>query len=138
MTKPSTETECRAFAAAIRAHHRCSGEFTANRLSTLGITRLGGGANNAVYECNWGERASCIKVYRTDGRERDTREWLTLQLLADRCPGIAPRPLWRDVEPALSLVAMEVVPGQSLRDRPQCRSSAGIARPRRAVAGRGG
>jgi hypothetical protein len=41
-----------------------------------------------------------------------------LQLLAGRCPGIAPRPLWRDDDPTLPLVAMEVLPGQSLRDRP--------------------
>lgn len=113
----STEAECRAFAVAIRAHHRGESEHTDSHLATLGITRLGGGANNAVYRCSSGERACCIKVYRTDGRDRDEREWLALTLLADRCPGVAPRPLWRDADPALPLVALEVVPGHSLRDR---------------------
>jgi len=118
VTTPSTEAECRAFAAAIRAHHQDSPKFTTDRLATLGITGLSGGANNTVYSCHWNDRACCIKLYRTDDRRRDEREWLALHLLTDRCPGTAPRPLWRDLDPTFPLVAMERIPGESLRDQP--------------------
>lgn len=116
MTAPAPpEATCRAWCAAIRAHHPA--DLAA--LAQLGIAPVLGGRNNAVYRCADGTETCCVKVYRTDGRRRDEREWRALAFLAAHRPGLAPRPFHREPDPDLPIVAMEWLPGEPLLGLPR-------------------
>lgn len=106
------------YVALVRAHHRNDGTIDLGALALHGIAPLPGGRNNTLYRCLTDDGPCCIKVYRTDSRRRDEREWHTLTFLATHLPGIAPRPLHHAPNDRLPMVAMEYLPGKPLHTLP--------------------
>jgi aminoglycoside phosphotransferase (APT) family kinase protein len=72
------------------------------------------------------EEGMAVKRFRSpvDGDERrlygdePLREWRALMLLARFAPGLAPRPMWADLDADPPLIAMSRVPGTPLGTRP--------------------
>ncbi len=72
------------------------------------------------------EEGIAVKRFRShvDGDERrlygdePRREWRALKLLARYAPGLAPRPIWADLDADPPLIAMSQVPGEPLGTRP--------------------
>jgi len=58
----------------------------------------------------------CLKLYRTDKRDRATCEYQTLMHVAEHGITAAPQPLWHDPDPELSVVAMTMVAGEPVYD----------------------
>jgi Ser/Thr protein kinase RdoA (MazF antagonist) len=91
-------------------------------LRDLCLRPLSGGRQNHVYL--WvpaGDRATVIKIYRTDDRRRADREWAALTLLAAHDIGDVPRPLWIDPDPVAPAIGMTWLHGTPLleaADRP--------------------
>ena len=106
---------CEAWFARIRAQHRSAAPLDLGELAAAGINPIAGGGNNTIYRCEDGEWACCVKLYRTDGRRRDEREWRALVLCAEHLPGLAPRPFAYSPDEQVPLVAMEYLPGTPLR-----------------------
>lgn len=77
---------------------------------------LNGGRNNQVWQTQIEDRTYCVKVYKVDERRRAEREWLALNLLAERAPGIAPLPFWYEPFPSAPLVIMENIAGAALAE----------------------
>lgn len=104
--------------AALRAARAAGPGTESRRVEDLGLRPLAGGRNNHVYSWDTPRGATCIKVYKADGRGRDEREWEALTLLAGHAvPGV-PAPLWRDPHQAAPAIGMTIVPGTSLPDLP--------------------
>lgn len=115
MTLPlPTPTTCHDWLTLVQSHHRPGGRPDLATLAQAGITPLTGGLNNTLYLCERDGRACCIKLYRTDGRQRDEREWHALTFLATHLPGVAPRPLHHAPDDHVPMVAMEYLPGTPL------------------------
>lgn len=110
-----TEARCEAWFASIRAQHRSDKSPDLAELARAGITPIVGGGNNTLYRCEHGNQDCCIKLYRTDDRRRDEREWQAINFLAMHVPGLAPRPFAHSRDADLPLVAMEYLPGTPLR-----------------------
>jgi aminoglycoside phosphotransferase (APT) family kinase protein len=71
------------------------------------------------------EEGMAVKRFRSpiDGERRlyggePRREWRALTLLARYAPGLAPRPLWAELDANPPLIAMSAVPGTPLGTRP--------------------
>lgn len=62
--------------------------------------------------------ATEVRKAFVNGAEEADREWQSLRLLAEHAPGIAPRPLRREVDAGRQVVVMERIPGESLGSGP--------------------
>jgi hypothetical protein len=73
-------------------------EATSILLSSRRMTDVRAGGNSRVVRVDMGGTSYAVKDYsrRSDGRARLEREWLSLDLLATRLPGLVPEPIWRD------------------------------------------
>lgn len=91
----------------VRAHYR-------DATLPTDLRRLSGGLNNGVYDVG----GLCVKLYKVDDRRRWEREWRALSFLAEAGLTVAPRPLWYDPDASPPAVAMELLPGEPLHDRP--------------------
>jgi hypothetical protein len=60
------------------------------------------------------ERGVVIKRYVQYARGEPAREWRALRLLAEHAPGLAPEPLWADLDADPPVVEMSLVPGAPL------------------------
>src|SRR5262249_1157982 len=83
-------------------------------LRQLALTRLHLGRNNRVFQWNSPHGPLCIKLYRTDKRDRARCEWTALCHLAAHGVTAVRHPLWHDPHPDLPAVGMNMIPGQSL------------------------
>jgi len=83
-------------------------------LPNLGLTPISGGRNNRVYRWDSPEGPICLKLYRTDKRNRAGAETLALGHMAEHGVAGVPRLLWHDEHPVLPAVAMTLVPGTPL------------------------
>jgi aminoglycoside phosphotransferase (APT) family kinase protein len=64
------------------------------------------------------EREVVIKRYIQYARGEPAREWRALQLLAEHAPGLAPEPLWADLDADQPVVEMSLLPGAPLGGAP--------------------
>ena len=95
-------------------------------LHRTAAARLSGGRNNAVWAAELDGHRVCIKLYRSDERDRAGREWRALRVLTRHAPGRAPLPYLVDGA-APPLVAMELLPGRPLGGRLDVRQLAALA-----------
>lgn len=94
----------------LRAH--ATGGARHEALREAGARPFAGGYRNAVYEWASPDGPVAIKIYRKDDRFLADREWLSLTLLSEHCPGAAPAPLWTDPRRTQPAVGMTVIPGR--------------------------
>ena len=78
-------------------------------LPDLRLRPLTGGRNNRVYAWDSPEGEVCLKLYRTDKRDRADCEYQALTHVAAHGVTAAPRALWHDPDPELPAVAMTLV-----------------------------
>ncbi|WP_409495989.1 aminoglycoside phosphotransferase family protein [Amycolatopsis sp. cmx-11-12] len=83
-------------------------------LPGLRLRRLPGGRNNRVFAWDGPDGEVCLKLYRTDKRDRAACEFQALTHLAGSGINAAPRPLFLDPDAELPAVAMTMVPGRPL------------------------
>lgn len=67
-----------------------------------------------VYAWSGPDGEVCLKLYRTDKRDRTGCEYAALQHLAIHGVTAGPEPLWLDPHPDLPAVAMTLLPGEPL------------------------
>jgi Ser/Thr protein kinase RdoA (MazF antagonist) len=77
---------------------------------------LTGGRNNRVFAWDSPDGEVCLKLYRTDKRDRAACEYQALMHVAGRGVTAGPQPLWHDPDPQLPAVAMSMLPGQPVPD----------------------
>jgi hypothetical protein len=83
-------------------------------LSQHGLIQLTGGRNNRVYRWSSPRGPVCLKLYRTDKRDRARCEWTALRHLADHGVTVACTALWHDPHPELPAVGLRLVPGRPI------------------------
>jgi Ser/Thr protein kinase RdoA (MazF antagonist) len=110
-----------------RAHAGVATPEDRNLLGRTATRRLAGGRNNAVHAAELDGRRVCLKLHRTDDRDRAGREWRALGVLARRAPELAPLPYLLDQAAPPPLVAMELLPGRPLGGRLDARQLAALA-----------
>lgn len=82
-------------------------------MRNVAASRLNGGRNNPIFGCTLDGQRLCVKLHKTDGRQRDRREWEALNALA--ASGIAVGPLPIGYAPgAQPVMAVEHLPGSGL------------------------
>jgi aminoglycoside phosphotransferase len=64
------------------------------------------------------EREVVVKRYVSYARGEPAREWRALRLLAEHAPGLAPEPLWADLDADPAVVEMSLLPGTPLGGAP--------------------
>lgn len=80
-----------------------------------GVDRLSGDFNNGVYRVTSEHGRCCVKVYRSDHRQRGDREWRALSFLQDHGCSFAPRPHERQQVEGTTVTTMEYLEGSHLR-----------------------
>ncbi len=100
--------------AELRQLHRNEPARLDGPLSDLGLTPLPGGHNNRVYRWDSPEGPVCLKLYRTDKRNRSGSEALALVHLEQHGVGGVPRVLWHDDHDVLPAAALTLLPGAPL------------------------
>jgi Ser/Thr protein kinase RdoA (MazF antagonist) len=92
--------------------HRRNPSMLDHDLPGLRLRSLTGGRNNQVFTWDGPDGEICLKLYRTDKRDRATSEYQALTQVAACGITAAPHPLWHDPDPELPAVAMTMVAGQ--------------------------
>jgi Ser/Thr protein kinase RdoA (MazF antagonist) len=100
----------------VRRHRRQGSATLDNALPRLELRPLAGGRNNLVFAWNGPDGEICLKLYRTDKRDRAACEYQALTHVAACGITAAPKPLWHDPDPELPAVAMTMVAGQPVSD----------------------
>lgn len=85
-------------------------------LPGLRLRPLTGGRNNRVFAWDGPDGEVCLKLYRTDKRDRAAYEYQALTHVAACGVTAAPQPLWHDPDPELPAVAMTMLAGQPVPD----------------------
>jgi hypothetical protein len=83
-------------------------------LPQFALTRLHRSRNNRLFRWNSPLGPICIKLYRTDKRDRARCEWTALHHLAAHGITAIRQPLWHDPHPDLPAVGMSLIPGQPI------------------------
>jgi aminoglycoside phosphotransferase (APT) family kinase protein len=97
--------------AELRALHRTRPEALNGDLTQFGLTRLAGGRNNRVYRWSSPSGPACLKLYRTDRRDRAKCEWTALRHLAAHGVVAACSAFWYAPDPELPALGLRLVPG---------------------------
>jgi aminoglycoside phosphotransferase (APT) family kinase protein len=105
------DTIPRSLLAELRALHRTRPDLLDGDLPQLGLTRLPGSRNNRVYRWSSPHGPACLKIYRTDRRNRAKCEWIALRHLAEHGVVAACSAFWYDPDPELPAVGLRLVPG---------------------------
>jgi Phosphotransferase enzyme family len=100
----------------VRRRRRQGSATLDNALPRLELRPLAGGRNNLVFAWDGPHGEVCLKLYRTDKRDRAACEYQALTHVAACGITAAPEPLWNDPDPELPAVAMTMVAGQPLSD----------------------
>lgn len=100
----------------LRNFHRHNPSLLDDDLPGLRLRSLTGGRNNRVFAWDGPDGEVCLKLYRTDKRDRAGSEYQALTHVAASGITAAPEPLWHDPDPELPAVAMTMVPGQPVLD----------------------
>ncbi len=100
----------------LRMIHRRDPGLLDSEHPDLRVRPLTGGRNNRVYAWDSPDGEVCLKLYRTDKRDRAACEYRALAHLAAHGVTAAPQALWHDPDPDLPAVAMTLVPGVTLPD----------------------
>lgn len=100
--------------AELRVLHRERPNALGADLPEHGLTQLTGGRNNRVYRWSGPRGPVCLKLYRTDKRDRARCEWTALRHLADNGVTVACTALWHDPHPELPAVGLRLVPGRPI------------------------
>ena len=96
--------------------HQVVGLATESDMSAMkrvGVHHMTGGRNNPIFGCTIDGQRVCIKLHKTDGRQRDRREWEALSVLAASHPAVSPLPIGYEPE-AQPAMAIELLPGTGL------------------------
>ncbi|GAB3474106.1 aminoglycoside phosphotransferase family protein [Amycolatopsis cihanbeyliensis] len=109
--------------AELRHFHRHNPSLLDEALPGLRLRPLTGGRNNRVFAWDSPDGEVCLKLYRTDKRDRAACEYQALTHVAACGVTAAPRPLWHDPDPELPAVAMSMVPGQPVPELAEPTSS---------------
>ncbi|GAA5111018.1 aminoglycoside phosphotransferase family protein [Haloechinothrix salitolerans] len=104
----------------LRVLHRERPEALDTDLPEYGLIPITGGRNNRVYRWSSPRGPVCLKLYRTDKRDRARCEWTALRHLTDHGVTATSTALWHDPHPELPAVGLRFVPGQPITalDRP--------------------
>ncbi len=105
-------------AAAVRHNQGGSTADDQAALNEVGFTPLHGGRNNGVFRLNWGDGMLCMKIYRSDGRQRGKREWDTLHFLAEHHIPFVPKTFQLVHIDGIDVVVMQFVEGSNLGYKP--------------------
>jgi hypothetical protein len=100
--------------AELRIFHRRGPNMLEDDLPGLRLRRLAGGRKNRVFAWDGPDGEVCLKLYRSDARDRAGREHQALVHLAESGITAAPQPLWHDPDPELPVVATTMLPGQAV------------------------
>ena len=87
------------------------------RVRELGLRRLAGGRNNAVFAFQHDGESLCLKIYRVDRRQRAGTEWHALIWLWRHGYYFAPQPLHHYADAGQPAVVMEFIEGRWLGKR---------------------
>lgn len=98
----------------LRALHRAEPAALSHDLPELGLRPLADARNNRVYAWNSPDGTVCLKLYRTDKRDRAACEHTALQHIAAHRLTAGPQALWHDPHPELPAVAMTFLAGEPL------------------------
>ena len=86
-------------------------------LRSIAFSRLTGGKNNGVYRAHVEGRDCCIKVFKTDIRQRGQREWESLLYLREKGIDYVPTPYQFATVDGTAVLVMELVGGSHLGHR---------------------
>ncbi|MGH3822064.1 MAG: phosphotransferase [Pseudonocardiaceae bacterium] len=100
----------------LRNFHRRDPNLLDDDLPGLRLRPLTGGRNNRVFAWDGTDGEVCLKLYRTDKRDRAACEYQALTHVAACGVTAAPQPLWHDPDPELPAVAMTMVAGEPVPD----------------------
>jgi thiamine kinase-like enzyme len=95
----------------LRTLHRFQPDALDGDLPEFGLMQLSGDLTNRVYRWTGPRGPICVKLYRTDKRDRARCEWKALRHLAEHSVTATNLPLWHDPHPTLPAVGMNLVPG---------------------------
>ena len=96
----------------VRLCHRRGSAALEAALPDLGLRPLAGGRNNQVFAWSGPDGEVCLKLYRTDKRDRAACEYRALVHVTACGVAATPEPLWHDPDPELPAVAMTMVGGR--------------------------
>ena len=94
-----------------------AGREDIHHIQALGLRRLDGGRNNAVFAFQHGGTTFCIKLYRVDTRQRAGTEWHALTWLSSYGYDFAPRPFHHYADTSPPGVVMEFIDGTWLGEQ---------------------
>jgi len=94
----------------LRALHRTQPDALDGDLPDFGLTRFTGGRNNRVYRWSSPRGPACLKLYRTDRRDRARCEWTALRHLAEHGVIAACEAFWHDPHPELPALGLRLCP----------------------------
>jgi aminoglycoside phosphotransferase (APT) family kinase protein len=97
--------------AELRAVHRAQPHALDGDLPQWGLAPLTGGRNNRAYRWSSPRGPACLKLYRTDKRDRARCKWTALRHLAEHGVAAASTAFWHDSHPELPALGMRFVPG---------------------------
>ncbi|GAA1450877.1 aminoglycoside phosphotransferase family protein [Nocardiopsis tropica] len=100
--------------AELRRLHQHDPGLLDSSLPKWGLTPLSGGRSNRVYRWDCSDGPACLKLYRTDKRDRSGSEALALSHLAKHGVDRVPQLLWHDDHELLPASAMTLLPGAPL------------------------
>lgn len=100
--------------AGLRVLHRKQPDALDADLPEYGLIPITGGRNNRIYRWSSPRGPVCLKLYRTDKRDRARCEWTALRHLADHDFTSATTALWHDPDPDLPAVGLRFVPGRPI------------------------
>jgi aminoglycoside phosphotransferase (APT) family kinase protein len=95
----------------LRLLHRTQPDALDGDLPQFGLAKLAYSRNNRVYRWSSPRGPACLKLYRTDKRDRARCEWTALRHLAEHDVTAACAPFWHDPHPDLPALSMGFVPG---------------------------
>lgn len=96
----------------LRQLHQSDPDALDSDLPEYGLEPLSGGRNNRVYRWQSPTGDICLKLYKTDKRDRAACEFHALTHLAEHGVMSAPKALWHDPHEELPAVAMTLEPGE--------------------------
>jgi len=100
----------------LRNFHRREPSLLDEDLPGWRLRPLTGGRNNRVFAWESPDGAACLKLYRTDKRDRASCEYQALTHVAACGVTAVPQPLWHDPDPELPAVGMTLLAGQPVPD----------------------
>ena len=92
-------------------------EIATDTLKPYGVKKIMRGFNNFVLQYGYDNELICLKFFKSSNIEKANTEWQVLKMLSQNRLGSAPEPIAYLTHRGISVIAMEFIHGEQIRDR---------------------